>query len=198
MEKKIGITGGSGSGKGFVCKILSDMGYHCIDTDKVVHILYTENSECLEELKNEFGDGIFENGILVRRRLGDIVFSNSQKLARLNEIVHKYVILQCDAICRERFSMGETAVFIDAPQLFEAGMDKSVDAVVSVVADSDVRLARIIERDKIDRERALSRINNQHSDDFFVKNSDFVIHNTSETEQSLTEQVKKMIEALKI
>lgn len=198
MEKKIGITGGSGSGKGFVCKILSDMGYFCIDTDKVVHMLYTENISCLGELKEEFGEGIFEDGTLVRHRLADIVFSDPKKLARLNEIVHKYVILECDTICKQRFNAGDKAVFIDAPQLFESGMDKTVDAVVAVVADPDVRLDRVINRDKIDRERALGRMNNQHSHEFFVKNSDFVIYNTNETAESLKKQISNMIEALEI
>jgi len=198
MCRRIGITGGSGSGKGYVCGLLKEMGYACIDTDSVVHTLYSTNVDCLNDLRNEFGDEIFENGAVVRPRLANIVFFDAEKLKKLNSIVHKYVILECDRISEELFKNGHKAVFIDAPQLYEAGMDKTLDAVIAVIAPKEVRFKRIIERDSISESQALSRINNQHSDDFFIENADFIINNASSSENELKNRLKEIISQLSI
>jgi len=196
MCQKIGITGGSGSGKGYICAILTEMGFPCIDTDRVVHNLYSQNTECQNELRSEFGDGIFENGVLVRARLARIVFSDPKKLAALNLIVHKYVIMECDRICNVLFSQGNTAVFIDAPQLYEAGMDKHLDAVIAVLAPRDIRISRILMRDCITESQANSRLDNQHTDDFFMKNADYVIQNANLSDDELKLQLKEIITKL--
>ncbi len=196
MCRKIGITGGSGSGKGYICAILSQMGYPCIDTDKVVHALYSENTECLDELRCEFGDEVFEDGILVRSRLAGIVFSDQSKLSALNRIVHKYVILECDRICKGLFAKGNTAVFIDAPQLYEAGMEKYLDAVIAVLAPRELRIKRILARDAISELQAIKRIDNQHTDEFFVENADFIIENADSSDDELREKVKEIITKL--
>lgn len=196
MCRRIGITGGSGSGKGYICALLNEMGYPCIDTDAVVHTLYSTNEDCLNDLRHEFGDEIFESGTVVRPRLANIVFSDANKLKKLNSIVHRYVISECDRLCASFFKNGHKVVFIDAPQLYEAGMDKVLDAVIAVIAPNDVRLKRIVERDSISKPQALSRINNQHSDDFFIENADFIIENASSSENELKNRLKEIINQL--
>lgn len=196
MRRKIGITGGSGSGKGYICGLLSGMGYPCIDTDSVVHDLYTQNDSCLSEIRKEFGDEVFESGILIRSRLANIVFSDKNKLQKLNSLVHGYVISECDRICNDLFEKGNDTVFIDAPQLYEAGMEKSVDAVIAVIASKDVRINRIIKRDSISESQALKRIDNQHSDEFFELNADFIIENSSGSELELRNKLKEIITQL--
>ena len=198
MCRKVGITGGSGSGKGYVCSILKEMGYPCIDTDAIVHTLYSTSEACLAELKDEFGEEIFYNGEVVRQKLANIVFSDTAKLKALNSIVHRYVILECDKKCRELFEQGYDTVFIDAPQLYEAGMDKSLDAVIAVIAPVDVRIKRIIKRDGIDEDKAISRINNQHSDKFFIDNADYIIDNGLSSESELHNRVKEIITKLSV
>lgn len=197
MYRRIGITGGSGSGKGYVCSILREMGYPCIDTDSIVHALYVTNKDCISELKNEFGDAIFENDVLVRSKLAQIVFSDPEKLKILNTIVHRYVISECDNICKELFENGNETVFIDAPQLYEAGMEKMLDAVIAVIAPKDLRIKRIIKRDSISELSAHERIDNQHSDEFFKENADFMIENNlSSSDDELKKRLKEIITEL--
>lgn len=196
MHRKIGITGGSGSGKGYICEILRNMGYACIDTDAIVHDLYVKNRQCLDELQDEFGSEIFENGVLVRPKLAQIVFSDSNKLEMLNAIVHRYVIAECDSICNDLFKKGNSVVFIDAPQLYEAGMDKTLDAVIAVVAPMDVRKSRIIRRDSITEDQAQKRIDNQHTNEYFVNNADYIIENHTCSDEELKKSIEEILTTL--
>ena len=106
--KIIGLTGPSGSGKGYVCEIFSSYGIRAIDTDKTVHTLYESDEECRNELQREFGDSIFTSyGNVCRKTLAQIVFSDREKLARLNSIVHKYVIKKCEEEIKKAQSEAE-------------------------------------------------------------------------------------------
>ena len=148
--KIIGLTGTSGSGKGYVCSLFSSYGIKSIDTDKTVHALYSDDEDCRTELREEFGEGIFDaQGNICRKTLASIVFSNKEKLIRLNTIVHKYVIKKCDEEKQAAKMRGEKAFIIDAPQLFEAKMEDSCDIVVAVTADVEVRRKRLAERDNL-------------------------------------------------
>lgn len=174
----VGLTGGSGAGKGYVCRIFSEYGILSVDADEVYRIVSARGTPCLAELGEYFGQGILTaDGELDRRALADIVFKRGaeDKLASLNRIAHKYVIEYCERWIAERESLGDFAVIIDAPQLFESGLDKRCDLVVSVVADRECRIERITERDGISRERAEKRIDSQYDDAFFAANSDYVV-----------------------
>lgn len=189
----IGLTGPSGSGKSRVAEIFSRFGLPVINADEVYHQLLIPPSPCLEELVGRFGSTILTSaGTLNRRELASIVFSDPASLAALNSITHRYVM---EEILRrtEQLRREETrAAILDAPQLFEAGANRMCGAVVSVLADKNLRLERILQRDGIDRDAALRRIAAQKSDEFFRSHSDYIIENNHAPEHLIPE-VKRIL-----
>ena len=179
--KIIGLTGGSGAGKGEVCKAFLSFGIESIDTDKISREVTHKGSDCLKELVENFSDVILnDSGELNRKKLFDIAFESKENHMMLNKITHRHILNECNRIIADMQNSGSKAVIIDAPLLFESGFDKTCDIVISVVADLDKRLQRIIKRDNITPEQFELRINNQKNDEFFIENSDYVIYNDSD------------------
>lgn len=183
----IGITGPSGSGKGECSKYMLSQGYSIIDADAIYHDLLIPPSKCLDELVREFGKQILTaGGLLNRETLASLVFGeeNKERLLRLNEISHRHVNDKIQKIICSMRAMGAPVCVIDAPLLIEAGLTSICDFVISVLANKETRIQRIITRDKIDLEKAIRRIDSQKSDDFYIDNSDYTIYNDS-SKQSL-------------
>ena len=189
--KLIGLTGTTGSGKGYASACFMREGIESIDTDAIVHRLYREDEACINELENAFGAIRREDGSVDRKRLAAIVFSDGKHLARLNQIVHKYVWREVERISKEKERTGTQYLILDAPLLYEAGMEKLCDCVIAVTAPESLRIQRICIRDGIDEIAAEQRIHNQHEDSFFVKNADYVILNDGR--ESVEVQVKRII-----
>lgn len=175
--KLIGLTGTTGSGKGFVANEFARLGISCVDTDRIVHRLYIENQDCITALTGAFGDILASDGSIDRKKLAPIVFSDSAKLQMLNGIVHGFVRAEVEKIAAERAQNGEVYLLVDAPQLYEAGMDADCYRVIAVIAPEEIRIRRICARDSITREAAMARIAAQHSDAFFKEHADYVICN---------------------
>ncbi|MFR3310709.1 MAG: dephospho-CoA kinase, partial [Christensenellales bacterium] len=176
----IGITGGSGAGKSEVCRILGERGIPIFDADKEYARIAAPNSPCVREIAQAFGDGVIDpDGSLRRRELGAIVFAPGAEDKRrlLNRITHRYVCSAAEAWLRECSARGERFAVIDAPMLFESGLNERCDTVVFVTADRQTRTDRIMRRDGIDEARARARIDAQHDDDFFRSRCDTVIEN---------------------
>jgi dephospho-CoA kinase len=182
--KIIGLTGGSGAGKGEVCKAFLSLGIESVDTDKISREVTKKGGGCLNELVGNFSGAILTSyGELDRKKLADIAFdpgSNGKNLETLNKITHKHILNECKRIILDMQNAGRKALIIDAPLLFESGFDKSCDVIIAVVADLDKRTERIIKRDSITGDQAAARIKNQKSDRFFLDNSDHVIYNNSD------------------
>lgn len=185
----IGLTGGSGAGKGTACLFFEKLGCAVVDADATYRALCSTCRPMLSELSAEFGEVLSVDGSLDRKKLGAIVFSDPQKLTRLNQITHPYV----RAAAREAFGRyaqeGRKACIYDAPTLFEAGADTLCDVRVGVIADRDIRLARICARDGIDKAYAAKRINSQKSDEWYQQHCDYIITNNSDP-ASLEKQVR--------
>ncbi len=198
--KIIGLCGGSGSGKGAVCDIFRENGIPCVDTDAVYHELTGKPGKLLDALALEFGkDIITSDNRLNRRALAAIVFSgdNSQdRLNRLNAITHKHILDETRMILKRESDRGATLGVVDAPALFESGFDSECCCLVSVVADREARIERIIARDGISRLDAEKRIGSQISDGELISRTDYVIYNNSDL-ASLREQVEELIIKLK-
>ena len=176
----IGVCGGSGSGKGAVCSIFGTLGIPSVDTDAVYHELISCDGPCLRELAASFGDSVVKDGAIDRAALRNIVFSPpdvKEKQALLNSVTHKYVIGKTEQLLRDYGRQGVKGAIIDAPLLFESGLDKRCDVTVAVAADSNVRIARIMLRDGIDYDTAARRISLQIPDRELISRCDFVIHN---------------------
>ena len=194
--KVIGLTGPSGAGKGTVGNKFADRGIPVIDCDAVYHALLLPPSPCAEEIAATFGkEYLLPDGTLDRRALSAYVFAHPEKLELLNRISHKYVLERVDELLVPFSLAGKPAAVIDAPTLFESGADKMCDAVVAVTASREKRLERVMSRDKISREAALSRIEAQPEDAFYTSRADFVIVNDG-TEQALGAEVDSLLRAL--
>ncbi len=191
----LGITGPIGSGKSYICDMISARGYKKIDTDKVYHSLVSAPSETVDEIAKEFGkEVLLENGAVDRKKLSEIVFSDSEKLKRLNEISHKAVIEKTEQLIAEHERSGEKILLIEVPLMFESGFDKRCDYVVSVVADEKTRTERIRKRSALSEEEAKKRIKNQKNIDFYIENSSFVIYNNNN--EDLDAEISSLIERI--
>ena len=184
MTKIIGLTGPSGSGKGAAGAILQKYGIPTIDTDAVYHTLLLENGPCTKELIAAFGTEILgSNGLVDRKKLAAAVFGQPNTpdlLHTLNTITHKYIMAKTHELVREHAANGATAVVIDAPLLFEAGIECECDLVLGVVAESEISIARIMARDGISREAAERRLAAQHDAQFLLAHCDAVLHNNAD------------------
>ena len=194
---KVDLTGTTGAGKSTVAEGLKKYGYAVIDADLIARIATERSSPLLPQLAEAFGaDIINEDGSLNRKLLADRAFRSDFERNTLNSITHPEIIRLIEKKVQGAFWDGYEAVIIDAPQLFESGLAKSCNLVISVVAPEDVRLRRIMERDEMTEESARKRIRAQLPDDYFRQNSDFVIENTG-NEEELKEKilyVARMIE----
>ena len=181
--KIIGITGQSGSGKGFLSAALASLGYFHADADKIYHDLLLTNQSLKEELADAFGSDIVKNGEIDRAALGKKVFGkkNARKLARLNKIAHKYVCREYVKLIISLKEEGAKGIIIDAPLLIEARLHKLCDFTVNVYSDEETRIERIMKRDSITREAALLRIRSQKPWPFYATQCDDILINNGET-----------------
>ena len=200
----IGLTGPSGAGKGSIVPLLAKASIPYLDTDEVYHRLVSYKSPCVCALSDAFGSAVLEtDGSLDRKRLAEIVFCGTAeektRLSLLNAITHKFVLDECRLWLRSMEADGYKAALIDAPLLYESGFDRECDTVIAIIAPKEQRLQRIIERDAISKERALSRINAQPSDDFYKERADFLIVNDGDKETLLrkTSEVLRSLGLLK-
>ncbi len=171
-----GITGQTGAGKSTVSKIFERLGVKVINADTIYHSLIKANMPCTKEIADEFGDCVLlPTGEIDRKELAKIVFADKEKLNKLNEITHKYIK---ERIIQEIATSSICA--IDGAVIIGSQIEELCKYIVCVVADEEIRLKRIINRDNIDTKQAKARIMAQNKEDFFVDNSDFVIQNNDD------------------
>ena len=159
---KIGVTGGIGSGKSTVCRLLADMGAAVYDSDARAKALMNEDMALREALIEAFGEECYDEEGLNRAYLAAQVFGNEEALARLNAIVHPAVRADFRAWAEMQKS---TYVVLESAILFEAGFENEVDSTLAVMSPLEERVRRTMERDGATREEVLRRISHQMSDD---------------------------------
>ena len=196
--KIIGLTGGIGTGKSTVSAYLKEKGCVILDADKMSRQLTAPGGDALPAIRITFGDEVFyDDGTLDRKKLGSIVFNDADKLKALEEITTQKVVEQTiDGLVRLRKASYNGIVIIDAPLLFECGMQVLAEENWLVTAGLKVRIERIIKRDGLDRQSILDRINNQMNDEEKMTMADYVIDNSGNLE-SLYQQIDKLIERVK-
>ena len=186
-----GLTGGTGSGKSTVAEYLKEFGCTVVDADIIARSVTEKGSEVLKKLSDEFGQDIIdENGELIRKKLGSIVFQDSEKLEKLNEIMRSSLDEKFEKALRqasEERLYGK--VFFDAPTLFESKREHFVDRIWVVIADRNTRIERIMKRDGLSREEVEKRMQNQLPDDVKAARADVVIYNDGSLEE-LREKVR--------
>jgi len=197
MQNKyiFGLTGGSGCGKTTVGEEFKKLGADIVDCDIIARNITKKGSKCLFELAEAFGgDIIDEAGNLKRKALGDIVFSDKNKLQMLNDITHKYI---CDDCLKMIEQSKRSIIGIDGAVIIGSAVEKLCKSMVSVVSGNEIRQKRIMLRDEITEKQASERINSQKSNTFYIENSDFVIYNNStreEVEASVREVWEKLVQ----
>lgn len=192
----IGLTGGSGSGKSTVAEIFRECGVPVFSADALYRRITSCDSACCRELEREFGDILTESGALDRRRLFKLVFMSDERASRvetLNRITHKYVIAEFENELQKLDPDTARFAVFDAPLLVECGYDKKCVAVVSVLADREVRIERLMRRDSLDRDSVCARLNAQKKDIFYIRAADYIIYNNGDIE-SLRDRVRSIVD----
>ena len=159
---KVGITGGIGSGKSTVCRMLAERGVALYDADSRAKELMSTSESLRRALIENFGAETFTAEGLNRQYLAERVFNDAEQLRLLNSLVHPAVITDFEAWAEEQ--NGGYVVF-ESAILFEAGLENRVDVVVAVMAPESLRVERVMARDGHTREQVVARIKNQMSDD---------------------------------
>lgn len=195
MKKVIGITGNSGSGKTTATKILKRLcDAEVIDADKVVRELSVPGTKYLDAIKEKFGESVFlEDGTLNRKALAEKIYNSKEDLEVLNGLTFKYVVEEI------KFRIEEAKneiIVLDAPLLFESGLDEDCTAVIGLTAPFELKVERIVKRDGISEETAYSRINIQAKDEFYLNKADVVIENNNQDE--LEDKLKEALRILNI
>lgn len=193
MTKIIGLTGGIGSGKTTIANHFTAAGIPVYIADDEARKIM-QSAEIIKEIKDLFGNVIFENGILNREKLAQIVFSNPEKLKLLNSIIHPAVKKHFDNWVLDH--KNNSFVIYEAAILFESGSYKNCDKIITVTAPFETRIQRVIQRDNTTREQVLKRMNAQWNDDQRIAKSDFVIEN--QTPEITKLEVGKILKILNI
>ena len=171
----IGLTGQTGAGKSTVCKVFDNFGFVTVDCDKLSREITNTDRELVRNLAEKFGNDILnEDGSLNRKALGNKAFSSKQNTELLNSLTHPAIIKKIKEIIGANKNK---TVVLDAPTLFESGAFRLCDKIISVIADENIRLDRIMKRDLISKQAALLRISAQGDDSFYTERSDAVIVN---------------------
>ena len=180
--KIVGITGLIASGKSTLSSYLKSQGYKIVDADAISRDITKKDRIGYAKVIEEFGrDILSSNGEIDRAKLSNIVFNDKNSLKKLNDTLHPLIFQEID---RQLYLYkDEKILFLDAPLLFEAKLDKKCDEVILVFCDEDVQISRIQKRDNKDYDSAKKIIDSQITKEFKIEKSDYIIDNNCEIER---------------
>lgn len=181
MAKLVGITGGIGSGKSKVMQYIASLGYPIYFSDEAGKRVM-QQAEVIQKVQSIFTENVIVDGSLDRKKIGSIVFNDTEKLKQLNAIVHPAVANDFkDFVASNKEA---DFIFYESAILIESNNYKGFDFIVLITAPIEVRIQRVMERDHITREQVLERMKNQMSDDEKKSLIDFEIINVNFDETS--------------
>ncbi|MFA9398961.1 MAG: dephospho-CoA kinase, partial [Clostridiaceae bacterium] len=192
----IGLTGGIGTGKSTVSKMFKDEGLNVIDADIISREVLDIYPEIIEKIKNEFGIKFVQGGKLNRRLLGDYIFSSKERKEKLEAIIIPFIIEEVFKRVLELQEKGESIAILDAPTLYETGLNRKMDKIIVVYSPLEIQIERIIKRDKMTYENAVKRIDSQISIEYKKSGADYLIDNGRDIEET-KEQFNNIIRSLK-
>ena len=195
---RVGLTGSIGVGKSFVAGVLAALGCHVLDADITAREVVAPESDALKKVVAEFGAAVLQpDGALDRTKLGNLVFSDPERRAKLNSILHPYIIARQDELMREWEEVSPNGIaVIDAALMIESGGYKRFDKLIVVHCRPDIQIQRLMSRNNLTREEAEKRISAQMSQDEKKKFADYVI-DTSDGFDDTRRQTEKVYAALK-
>lgn len=173
--KKIGVTGGIGSGKSTICKLIEVIGYPVYYADDRAKWIMNNNYTCINLVKSKFGNAAYKNGVLNREYLAKTVFSDDSKIKELNNIVHPLVAQDF-----EEWSIQQKgdAIFKEAALMFETNSWKALNSIILVSANEPIRIQRVLKRDLYRNESQIKQIiSKQLPEDIKIQRSDYIIKN---------------------
>ncbi|RNC64170.1 dephospho-CoA kinase [Proteiniphilum sp. X52] len=186
---KIGITGGIGSGKSVVSELFRLHGIPVYNADQEAKKLNDSSPYIRGQLTQQFGEDLYVNDKLNRKKLASIIFHDSRKLALVNSIIHPELARHFTEWSRMREHC--PMVILDAALLIEAGFHHFVDKVVMVQAPKELRIARVMQRDRSPRHEVEARMDSQLPEEEKIKYADYVICN--DNSHSLIKQVSELM-----
>lgn len=171
---KVGLTGGIGSGKTLIGEIFERLGVPVFHADYEAKVILNSDEKVIQQIKEEFGEDIYTAQGVDRKKLAEKVFKNPDALSKINAIIHPRV--------RKYFmdwmkKQNAKYVLEEAAILFESNAYKEMDFTINVHADEQIRIKRVIDRDKTTSEDVKSRMRNQMSDQERIERADFTIYN---------------------
>ena len=192
-QKKVvlGITGGTGSGKTSALEAIRDLGGVVIDCDAVYHEMLDKDADLRHAIEVKFHGVFNSDGTLNRKKLGELVFENKERMAQLNEVIYQFLVPEVQKRAREGYLTA-----IDAINLIESGVGELCDRTVAITAPAELRVRRIMARDGIDERYARMRISAQKSDEFYRSKCDYELSNTAETPEAFRETARVFFERL--
>jgi dephospho-CoA kinase len=193
----VGLTGGVGTGKSTVTNFFRKLGAYIIDWDELARKVTRPHLKAWKEIVEYFGEGILNDDMTInRQKLADIVFSDKEKVEKLNQLVHPEVFKEDERITSDIKSLDPDALIIkDIPLLFEVARPIFMDKVVVVSASEQTQLRRLEEKG-MSRDDAQSRIKSQLPLEEKIKSADFVINNDGPPEET-KRQVEKIYSLLR-
>lgn len=184
---KVGITGGIGSGKSVVCQIFSTLGIPIYNADSETKQLYFTDQQLKIQLIDAFGEDFYLSSNELNKTFVRALLNNQNSRELLNNIVHPAVFKHFENWVQLQNS---PYVIKEAAILFESGANKTIDLVLGVIANPDIRIQRVMQRDQMDRETVQKIMELQLSNDDLISKCNFII--TNDGNQSIIEQVLKI------
>lgn len=190
MSLIIGLTGPTGSGKTTVSKAAESLGFKIIDCDKIARKAVEKGEEGLKSIVAAFGEEILlKDGELDRKTLALAAFSSKEKTELLNKTLLPYIVEKVKAEIEGEY------ILLDAPTLFESGLNSICQATIAVLCDENIRKVRIINRDGLSEREADLRMNAGKKDEFYLEKTENIIYNRG-TEQELYDAAMKTFKKL--
>ena len=175
---KIGLTGGIGAGKSTIAQIFKSIGIPIFNSDSYGKELLIRDKYIIKKIVHTFGDNIQKNDIIDKEKLSKIVFSDKEKLAQLNQIIHPKVKLKFESWVRQQTSH---YIIKESALLFETNTHQLLDKIILVKAPVDIRIQRVCKRDNRTKEEVEKIIKNQIDPNSITKEADYIINNNEQT-----------------
>ena len=189
---KIGITGGIGSGKSYVCQILEKMGYAIFYSDLEAKKLMIQNKELIQKIKNIIGEHAYWDNELNKPIIRNFLFQNEVNKEKLNALIHPFVYQEFEKWTN---TIQKEIVFNESALLFETNSYKRFKKTILVTAPEEIRIQRLIKRDSINTEEIKKRFDAQLNDSIKRKKADYIIEN--DDKKLIIPQINKMLEQIR-
>ncbi|WP_315069683.1 dephospho-CoA kinase [uncultured Clostridium sp.] len=195
---KIGLTGGIGTGKSTVSNILKAEGLKIIDADAIAKEVLEKNPNILEMVRAQFGAGFFDwRGEFRRKEFGNHIFRFPKQRIKYESIIMPYIKQTIEDQVEKLENKGEKIIILDAPTLIENNMHNEMDYIILVYADNSIQIQRVMNRDKLTKADAVSRINSQMSMEEKKEFANIIIDNNNDLVDT-QKQVYDLIDFIKL